>query len=221
MPALANAKHEAVLQAYLADPQRVGWRAYKAVYKKSSQRAAETGWSRLLKDAVFSARRDELVGEVTERAVTSAVMDLEEVLTELSKLGRSSIKNVIVRGDDTGDVIAAIEDMPDDYAATIKSLTVETYMEGAGDNAREVKKVKLELHDKKGALSELRRHHEPQKVELGGKNGEPIETKDVTERPTELEIGRRIAFALEKAARLMEAPKAAAPPKKRKAKEAE
>jgi hypothetical protein len=40
MPALANPKHEAVAQAFIADPERIGWRAYSQVYPKSSQRAA-------------------------------------------------------------------------------------------------------------------------------------------------------------------------------------
>jgi hypothetical protein len=31
MPVLKNVKHEAVAQAYIADPAKVGWRAYKAV----------------------------------------------------------------------------------------------------------------------------------------------------------------------------------------------
>src|SRR4051794_1055495 len=53
---LSNAKHEAVAQALIADPQKVGWRAYKAVYPKSSRHAAETAFGRLLKDATFAAR---------------------------------------------------------------------------------------------------------------------------------------------------------------------
>jgi hypothetical protein len=39
---LANAKHEAVALAYIADPEKIGWRAYRSVYAKSSQHAAET-----------------------------------------------------------------------------------------------------------------------------------------------------------------------------------
>lgn len=38
-------------------------------------------------------------------------------------------------------------------------------------------------------------------VELTGKDGKPIETKDLTERPSELELARRIAFVLEQGAR--------------------
>jgi phage terminase small subunit len=170
----------------------------------------------LLKVAEFAARKDALIATVIERAVDAAVMDLNEVLTELSKLGRSSIKNVIVRGGDTGDVVEALEALPDQHAAAIQELTVETYMEGGGDDAREVKRVKVKLHSKPAALAELRRHFEPLRHEHTGANGGPIETKDTTEPLTELELGRRIAFALEKAARIAAAAKPAAKKKERR-----
>lgn len=166
MPVLANSKHEAVLQAYLASADRVGWRAYKSVYADCSQRAAETAWSRLLNVAAFAARFDELTAEVLERAITGAAMDLQEVLEELSKLGRSSIKKVIgVGGDVAGEVIASLEDLPDDVAAAIQEMTVDTYFAGKGDDAREVKRVKVKLHSKSAALAELLRHLVPQKHE--------------------------------------------------------
>lgn len=38
-------------------------------------------------------------------------------------------------------------------------------------------------------------------TEITGKNGGAIETKDLTERPSELELARRIAFVLEQGAR--------------------
>lgn len=196
MSALKNPKHESVLAAFLKDSERVGWRAYQSAYPKSSQRAAETGWSRLLKDAEFSARRDELLKSVMDEAKSTAVMDLTEVLEELSKLGRSNIQNVIVAGDDTSDVIESIQNMAPEHAATIRELTVETYTEGAGDNAKDVKRVSVKLHGKRDALSELRRHHEPDRHEHSGPDGKPIETKDVGEKPTDLEVARRIAFLL-------------------------
>ena len=63
MPVLSNQRHEGVAQAYIADPEKVGWRAYKSVYPNSSQHAAETGFSRLLlKNAEFASRVAELQG---------------------------------------------------------------------------------------------------------------------------------------------------------------
>lgn len=204
MPVLENAKHEAVAAAYIRDPQRIGWKAYVVVYPDSSEKAARTAWSRLLKIAGFSAR----IAELKAAAADSAVMDLREVLTELSKLGRSSIKKCLVRGDDTSDVVESLNDMSDDDAAAIKSMTIETYVEGHGDDKRDVKRLRIDLHDKRGALAELRRHHEPQKHEHTGKDGEAIEVKAPT---SDLEVARRIAFLLSSAARVpAERPAAAA-----------
>jgi phage terminase small subunit len=199
---LSNAKHEAVLQAYIADPARVGWRAYSKVYPGSSEGAAKTAFSRLLKKADFAGRLGFLSGQITERAVDDTVMSAREVLQELSKLGRSSIKNVIVQGDDTGDVVAALSDLPAEHAATIQELTVETYVEGAGEFAREVKRVKVKLHDKRGPLRDLAQHHKllTEKHEHTGKDGAPIPVEDKTER-SDLDVARRIAFLLAKAAR--------------------
>jgi phage terminase small subunit len=205
---LQNAKHEAVLQHYFADPARVGWRCYQRVYPKSSQRAAETGFSRLLKTADFGAR----LAWLQKSAADDNVMDLNEVLVELSKLGRSNIKKAILAGDDTDELVESIKGLPDDAAATVQELTIESYVEGGGDDAREVKRVKIKLHSKHAALAELRRHHEPDRHEHTGAGGGAIEHHhDVDVEMGDLEIARRIAFALEKGAR---APKPAAKPKK-------
>lgn len=219
---LQNPKHEAVLCAWIADAARVWWKAYQSVYPKSQQHAAETAASRLLKGAEFCARRDWLLKQISDGVVSAKIMDLNETLEELSKLGRSSIKKAIVDGDNTADVVTSLREMPDDVAATIKSLTIETYVEGAGDDARDVKKLKIELHDKRGALHELRSHHEPQRHEHTGANGEPIKTEDVTEPRSDLDVARRIAFLLELGKRQLDkkGAAAAAKPKKPKKKRA-
>ena len=62
---------EVAALAYLADPEKIGWRAYKKVYPKSSQHAAETAFSRLLKNAEFSAR----VAEIVKRYAAAAGLD--------------------------------------------------------------------------------------------------------------------------------------------------
>src|SRR6266852_4683645 len=91
MPALANAKHEAVAIAYLADPERIGWRAYRKAYTKSSQRAAETCFGRLLKNVEFSAR----IAELAEAAAQGAVASAHEVLVELSRIGRANMADFV------------------------------------------------------------------------------------------------------------------------------
>lgn len=158
MPVLKNAKHEAVLQAVLVDPKKIGWRAYKKVYPKSSRHAAETAWSRLLKLAEFAARHAELTGAVTAAAVSDAVMSAREVLEELSKLGRANMLDYM-RTDKGGDPVLDFSALTRDQAAALSEVTVEDFMDGRGDDAREVRRVKFKLHDKRAALNDLGRHH--------------------------------------------------------------
>lgn len=156
MAALANAKHESVALAYLADPEKIGWRAYKKIYPKSSQKAAAVGFSRLLTDANFAAR----VAGLHEQAAQGAVMTATEVLEELSKLGRSNMQHFVsVGADDTGEVIRSLRDLPPEHAAAIQEMTIETYTEGGGEDARPVKRVKLKLVAKTPALDLLGKHH--------------------------------------------------------------
>jgi hypothetical protein len=41
MTILTNAKHEVGAVAYLADPEKIGWRAHRKLYPKSSRHTAE------------------------------------------------------------------------------------------------------------------------------------------------------------------------------------
>lgn len=167
MPALSNPKHEAIIRAYIADPQRIGSRAYKAVFPKASGRAAQTAWSRLLRKAEFQARLAEIEGEIAAAAISAAVMELHEVLAELSKIGRANMQDyaeLLI----CDDVVAGMEQLSREKAAAIQECIVETYVEGRGESAREIRRFKFKLHSKQAALSQLREHHEPKRIEHSG-----------------------------------------------------
>jgi phage terminase small subunit len=154
MPALANAKHEAVAIAYLADPERIGWRAYRKAYPKSSQRAAETCFGRLLKNVEFSTR----VAELAEAAAQGAVMAAREVLEELSRIGRANMLDYMRIGPD-GDPVLDWSRLRRDQAAALIEVMVEDFLDGRGKNAREVRRVKFKLASKIDALELLGKHH--------------------------------------------------------------
>lgn len=78
MPILKNQRHEAVAQAYVLDPHKVGWKAYKFVYPEASQRSAEVLFSQLLRNLEFSARVTELQGDVA----ATVEITLESLLQE-------------------------------------------------------------------------------------------------------------------------------------------
>ena len=89
MPVLSNQRHEAVALAYISDPEKLGWRAYQSVYPKSSQHAAETGISRLLKNVEFRAR----VAELQSAAASDASITLESLLNEAADIQHAAIAN--------------------------------------------------------------------------------------------------------------------------------
>jgi hypothetical protein len=87
VPFLSNQRHEAVALAYIADPQKIGWRAYQSVYPKSSQHAAETGFSRMLKNVEFRAR----VAELQAEAAADAEITLEALLREAADIQHAAM----------------------------------------------------------------------------------------------------------------------------------
>jgi phage terminase small subunit len=225
---LQKAKHEAVLQAYLADAERVGWRAYVSVYPNSSEPAAKTAFSRLLKNAGFAARLKFLDGAATEIAVEKSGIAIADVVTELAKIGFANMQDYL-RFDGAGQPTLDWSNLTRDQAAAIASVEIdsstiaglsaaeeiEEELEGqphggalkrrhAGEpEDLKVTKVKFKLHNKQAALVSILDHlggFPARKHELTGKDGGPIETEDKTER-SDLDVARRIAFVLAKAAR--------------------
>ncbi len=154
MPILANTKHEAVAQAYIADQQKVGSRAYRSVYPKSSRHTAENCFSRLMKKGEFSAR----IAELAELAAHSAVLTVREVLEELSRLGRANMLDYLRVGPD-GDPVLDWSKLTRDQAAALIEVTVEDFLDGRGDEARQVRRVRFKLANKIDALELLGKHH--------------------------------------------------------------
>lgn len=218
MPALANAKHEAVLQAFLADPKRIGWRAYKAVYPQSSRRAAETGWSRLLKKAEVDARLTELKLAVATEVAETVKVNAQAVFDELVKIAFANLKDYF----DDADGFVGMGKLTREQAAAIASLEIESYVEPAGGadelqepqahggslkrktaKQQQVTRVKFKLHDKRAALVDLGKHFGlfETKRKRSDDGDEAPDGTAASAQLTPLELARRIAFALEQGAR--------------------
>ena len=109
-------------------------------------------------------------------------------------------------------------------AAALSEVTVEDYVEGRGEDARQVKRVKFKLHDKQAALVALARHlgrfdpkaRQPLKVEVNiadvratilsrlariaaaqkAEGGDPgDEPRTITEVPTAGELGTALPIS--------------------------
>jgi hypothetical protein len=88
MPILKNNRYEAVAQAYVLDPHKVGWKAYKLVYPKASQRGCENGFCLLMKNDEFSGRISELQCE----AAQNVEITLESLLREAEELRQLGVR---------------------------------------------------------------------------------------------------------------------------------
>lgn len=162
MPALRNPKHEAIVQAYIADPERVGWRAYRAVHPDATQRSAENGWSRLVRRAEVRDRINELLTAVAEKTAEKTAITAAAVIDELAKIGFSNMADYMQIGAD-GRPYLDFSGLTRDKAAAIQELVVETRPDPIGAASDEgpppeILKVRFKLADKRAALVDLGKH---------------------------------------------------------------
>jgi phage terminase small subunit len=159
--ALRNPKHEAFARAFVRGAHAGnGAGCYKAVYGKDNRQAA----SRLLRRDDVVRRVAELQGQVsqieakaTERALERHEVTKERVIGELAKLGFANMLDY-VRPTEDGDVVVDLSRLDRHRAAAVQEVVVDTYVDGSGDDAREVKRVRFKLADKRAALVDLGKH---------------------------------------------------------------
>jgi len=81
----------------------------------------------------------------------------DKVLAELALLGFANMEDYIRVGTN-GDPYIDLSELTREQAAAISEVAVDDYVEGRGKNAREVRRVRIKFHDKKGALVDIGRH---------------------------------------------------------------
>lgn len=123
----------------------------------------------------------------------------DAVLKELAKLGFANMMDYMSI-DKNGDPFVDFSALTRDQAAAISEVVIEEYKEGGGDDAREVKRVKFKLMDKRAALVDIGKHLGMfvERKLLGNDPDNPLTaTKDMIEA----EVDRRIAELERKAGR--------------------
>jgi len=158
-------KQQDFVRRWLADPERNQSRAYQAAFG-CTEVTAPAAASRLL-------RKDPLIAEAVQAGMAALGhrldVNAERVLGELAKLAFANLADYItVQADGTAYV--DLNAVTRDQAAAIAELQVDEYVEGKGEGARNVKRVKIKLADKGVNLERLGRHLKlfTDKVEVSG-----------------------------------------------------
>jgi len=102
---------------------------------------------------------------ISERVGVTA----ERIVEELAKIGFANMLDYITIGSN-GDPFVDLSKLSRDQASAIAEVTVEDFVDGRGEDARVVRKIKFKLHDKRASLVDLGRHIGmfKERVELDG-----------------------------------------------------
>jgi len=136
-----------------------------------SPKRPDVAAAKLLAIPEVKAALDERRRQLAEQAG----LDAMRVLHELAKIGFANMRDFITVQSDGGAVID-LKNLTRDQAAAIAEITVDEYVEGNGDAARAVKRVKVKLAEKKGPLELLGKYFKlwTDKAELAGPGGMPL-----------------------------------------------
>ncbi len=143
-----TAKQDMFCREYLCDLNATQ-AAIRAGY--SEHTAAEIGWENLRKPQIQARLKALMEGRVRRLDITA-----DRILQELAHMAYARMGDYAQIQPD-GDVVidfSAVEEDPDLWAA-VQEFVVDEYVEGRGPEARNVKRVKFKLSDKRGALELL------------------------------------------------------------------
>lgn len=162
MPALKNPKHEKFVQSVAKGMS--GAQAYISAGYEANPNSANVAATRLLKQPSVAARlqelldrRDQIEVEATKKAMEKLSITKESVLAELAKIGFANMMDYI-RTNDQGDAYVDLSALTREQAAAIQEIVVDEYTEGRGEDARNVKRTRFKLADKKAALVDIGKH---------------------------------------------------------------
>jgi phage terminase small subunit len=120
-------------------------------------------------------RKPQIALAIDEELAKNGGITRTRVVHELALIGFANMLDYITPQPD-GTAYVDLSQLTRDQAAAIGEVTVEEYIEGRGEDARDVKRVKFKLSDKQGALEKLgkvlgmfRERHE-----VTGKDGAPL-----------------------------------------------
>lgn len=144
-PPIWNAKRRRFVREYL-----VGGDIKQAA--RTCGYTAQYGWE-LMQMPHIKAEIERLQAQIA----TKLEVTKEKVVEELAKIGFANMADYMRVGE-TGDPVLDWSKLNRDQAAALIEVTVEDFTEGRGKEARDVRRVKFKLADKRAALVDLGKH---------------------------------------------------------------
>ena len=149
-------KQELFAREYLCDLNATQ-AAIRAGYSKKS--AAIIGHENLRKPNIAA-----MIQQGRERREAELDFKAVDVLRELAKLGFANMADYMHKSADGG-LLFDLSKLTRDQSAALQEVTVEEFTTGRGGNAREVRRTKVKLADKKSALVDIGKHLGPGDME--------------------------------------------------------
>lgn len=163
----------------------------------SKKTAAQIAHNNLKKPNIQAAMKIEQDLRTRRVGVT-----VDRIVTELAKIGFANLIDYVTINDQ-GDAFVDFSKVDRDQMAAVIEISVEEYTEGRGDMARDIKRTKFKMADKRAALVDLGKHLGMfvERKELNVNHTEkPLTSEERRARISEL-IGREAADRIIEAAR--------------------
>jgi len=149
MPALLNPRYEIFAQ-YVAKGQTLADAYVLAGYKASRKNASTLGRKSEIRQRIDQIRERSfnIDAASTARAIERLAITKEALAREFVPLATSSMKNYVTVSPLEGQPYFDFSAVTEDQWRAVKAMTIEEFVDGKGGNAREVRRVKFQLHDK-------------------------------------------------------------------------
>lgn len=144
-----NPRQERFVQEYLVDLNATQ-AALRAGYSPNGTR--QTAYNLLSNPDV-----EEAIAKAREKLANKHGVTIDRIVSELALLGFSNMQDYM-KATPGGDPYLDFSSLSREQAAALTEVTVEDYTEGRGEDARDVKRVKFKLADKRAALVDLGKH---------------------------------------------------------------
>lgn len=144
-----SVKQRLFVSEYLKD-KNATQAAIRAGY---SANGAEVQGHRLLRMVKIAAAVEKSLQKVLDRNELTQ----DKVVQELMLLGFANMADYMREGPD-GTPYVDFTAMTREKAAALQEVTVDTFVEGKGEDARTVKRIKFKLYDKRATLIDLGKH---------------------------------------------------------------